>query len=239
MASNDDHSTVYTKKRLAFSDLLIEQHLQDEKAFTELDIREEVDTFMFEGHDTTAMSLIWTLFLLGTHPEIQEKLHKELDMIDNIEQLDIKQLKELKYLEGCIKESLRLFPSVPIVGRKLHQDFPIDGQVIPKGATVIIFLYAIQRDPKFFPKPECFIPERFVDGSCYNATNPFSYAPFSAGPRNCIGQKFAIMEEKVILAHILYHFRLESQLNRDKLLVNPEMVLRPAIPIPIRFIPRR
>lgn len=244
------------KGRLAFIDILIEQHLRTPTAFTELDIREEVDTFMFEGHDTTAMSMIWTLYLLGKHPEVQERVQAEIDQVwangdqqeaagDDEEESNsagwsMRQLRELKFLEACIKESLRLFPSVPFIGRLATEEMPLsDGQVIPKGSTIFLFIYSIQRDPKYFLRPDLFLPDRFLaQASSASRTNPFAFVPFSAGPRNCIGQKFALQEEKVILATVLRHFRLESVQELDKVLIHPELVLRPKNPINIRFVPR-
>ena len=235
------------KRRLAFSDILIERHLQDPKSFTELDIREEVDTFMFEGHDTTSVSMIYTLYLFGKYPKIQERVQQEIDelfdQIDNEDKKDphltMNQLREMKFLEACIKESLRLYPSVPIIARKASDDIDINGKVIPKDCTIIIFIYGIQRDPEFFSKPEKFIPDRFMENSEYYVRNPYAYVPFSAGPRNCIGQKFAFLEEKVVLANILRNFNLKSTQNIDELIMHPEMVLRPQMPINICFTPRR
>lgn len=127
------------KKRLAFLDLLIEAS----KGGTELsdeDIREEVDTFMFEGHDTTSASICWTLFLLGTSPEIQEKVVEELDSIfdgDRTRPPTMKELNDMKYLECAIKDSLRLYPSVPFLGRHLREDVQIGEYLIPAGTQAI------------------------------------------------------------------------------------------------------
>jgi len=235
---------ISSRRRLAFLDMLIEQHLKDPAVLSELDMREEVDTFMFEGHDTTAMSMIWTLFLLGHHPEIQEKVYQEIDYLwkrDSVEEaklLSANQLRELKFLEACIKESLRLFPSVPFIGRVAATDIEYENYTIPKDSTLFLFIHMIHRDPRLFTKPYSFIPERFIEGSDAYVKNPFAYVPFSAGPRNCIGQKFALQEEKVVLATVLRHFQLESTKHLDDILMHPELVMRPKEPIKIRFTPR-
>lgn len=112
------------KKRLAFLDLLIEAS-QDGAVLSTDDIREEVDTFMFEGHDTTSASVCWTLFLLGGSPDIQDKVLEEIDMVlggDRERSPTMKELGEMKYLECVIKESLRLYPSVPLIARSLGED---------------------------------------------------------------------------------------------------------------------
>ena len=229
-------------------DLLIEQHLKDPKHFTESDIREEVDTFMFEGHDTTAMSLIWTLHLLGNHPDIQDRIHEEIDEIrqqsddyDQTQNWSQNQLRQMKFLEACIKESLRIYPSVPVILRYTHQDTEIEpGRIIPKGTSVALVLYMIQRDPKYFQQPERYIPDRFIEGSEHycGRMNPFAFVPFSAGPRNCIGQKFALQEEKIMLATLLSRYRVESGDNRGNVDVKAALILRPKSSVNIRFIQR-
>eukprot|EP00095_Tigriopus_kingsejongensis_P006185 snap_masked-scaffold191_size271209-processed-gene-1.13 protein:Tk06185 transcript:snap_masked-scaffold191_size271209-processed-gene-1.13-mRNA-1 annotation:"jc8026cytochrome p450 cyp4c39 enzyme - green common shore crab" len=116
------------KKRLAFLDLLIEVS-DDGKILTDRDIREEVDTFMFEGHDTTAANMSFTLYLLAIHPEIQKKVQQELDdlFIDDPDRpASMDDLAKMKYLEACIKESLRLYPSVPLMSRTIHEDTTIE-----------------------------------------------------------------------------------------------------------------
>ncbi|HEY6436604.1 MAG TPA: cytochrome P450, partial [Ignavibacteriaceae bacterium] len=156
------------KRRMAFLDSLINEHFKN-NSFTERDIREEVDTFMFEGHDTTAMAISWTLHLIGLNAEIQDKCHQELDNIfgdnDNQRSIDITDLRDMKYLEACIKEALRLFPSVPFVGRINEQEISVNGFIVPKGVTCLVFLYEVHRDQKYFPEPELYKPERFLDNS--------------------------------------------------------------------------
>lgn len=197
--SNSSNLDIFPKKRLAFLDLLIQEHFKNSELLNEIDIRNEVDTFMFEGHDTMSMSMVWTLFLLGHHPEIQSKVHQEIDQIwkngqlDNGKHLTSNHLREMKYLEAVIKESLRLYPSVPIISRISEEDINYKGYTIPKGSTVGVLIYMIHRDPNVFPNPEAFIPERFIDSllkEYVHYTNPYAYISFSAGSRNCIGQKY-------------------------------------------------
>ncbi|XP_066945976.1 cytochrome P450 4C1-like [Macrobrachium rosenbergii] len=227
------------KKRLAFLDLLLEYSKKGEANLSDEDIREEVDTFMFEGHDTTTAAINWSLFLLGLHPEVQSKVHEELDSVfgDSDRPVTTEDLRNLKYLENCIKEALRIFPSVPFFGREVREDIVIGDFHIPADTSVTILTYRLHRDPKYFQNPEVFDPDRFLPENSRDR-HPFAYVPFSAGPRNCIGQKFAMMEEKVILSHVLRNFRVESQETRGQVEVLGELILRPAKGNHLKLYPR-
>ena len=181
-------------KRKAFLDLLLDHHLNGGD-LSEEGIREEVDTFMFEGHDTTSMALSWIIFLLGHHPEIQEKLWPEIDaLFEEIEttakedstplQIPLNKLKDLKYLDCVVKEGLRLFPSVPFIGRRIHEDMNIKAgekeYTLPVGTIVYVFIYMLHRDPETYPNPEAFNPDRFLPENS-TGRNPFAFVPFSAG----------------------------------------------------------
>ncbi|RXG57808.1 cytochrome P450 4V2 [Armadillidium vulgare] len=223
---------------MSFLDLLLE-YSEDHEILSDEDIREEVDTFMFEGHDTTAASVNWTLYLLGQHPEIQDKAYEEIESIFGSSDRDAtsSDIREMKYLECCIKESLRLFPSVPAFGRELNEDVIIDGYTVPKGTSTMIFVYQLHRDPEVFPDPNTYKPERFFPEN-YANRSPYAYIPFSAGPRNCIGQKFALMEEKVILSTFLRKYRVESILKMEELNVAPEVILRNETENLMKIFPR-
>ncbi|XP_004610396.1 cytochrome P450 4V2 [Sorex araneus] len=215
-------------KRRVFLDLLLNVTDDEGNKLSHEDIREEVDTFMFEGHDTTAAAINWSLYLLGSYPEVQKKVDKELEEVfgksDRPATLD--DLKKLKYMECVMKESLRLFPSVPLFARHLNEDCEVAGYKIVKGSQAIIITYALHRDPRYFPDPEEFKPERFFPENS-KGRHPYAYVPFSAGLRNCIGQKFAIMEEKIILSCILRRFWVETTQKREELGLAGELILRP------------
>ncbi|XP_063012090.1 cytochrome P450 4V2 isoform X1 [Melospiza melodia melodia] len=217
-----------SKKRKAFLDMLLNATDDEGKKLSYRDIREEVDTFMFEGHDTTAAAMNWVLYLLGRNPEVQKKVHRELDEVfDNTERpVTTEDLKNLRYLECVVKEALRLYPSVPMFARSLREDCCIRGYQIPRGANVLVLTYALHRDPEVFPDPEEFRPERFFPENS-KGRHPYAYVPFSAGPRNCIGQRFAQMEEKTLLALILRRFWVESCQKPEELGLCGELILRP------------
>ncbi|XP_053475415.1 cytochrome P450 4V2 [Ictalurus furcatus] len=228
------------KKRRAFLDMLLKTTDEDGNKMTHQDIQEEVDTFMFEGHDTTAAGMNWAIHLLGAHPDIQRKVQQELYEVfgDSDRPITTEDLKKLRYLECVIKEALRIFPSVPFFARSICEDTKINGYKVPKGVNVIILTYALHRDPRVFPEPEEFRPERFLPENTVGR-NPYCYIPFSAGLRNCIGQRFAQMEEKVILASILRSFNIVSCQKRDELKPLGDLILRPEQGIWITLEKRR
>ena len=236
---NNIYMSNKNKKRMAFLDLLLDYHLNDNSLSLE-EIREEVDTFMFEGHDTTAVSLAWTLYLLGLNPHIQTRIQDELDTIFGSErERDVtpEDLKHMNYLECVIKESLRMFPSVPLIGRKLTEDMNSDKYLIPKGTTVYLFVERLHFDPQMFPEPLQFKPERFEGNSTSNI-NAFTYVPFSAGARSCIGKRFALNEEKIILTKIFLNFNLKSLDARDRIIASAELIYRAKVPLRVQVIPR-
>ncbi|XP_023108141.2 cytochrome P450 4V2 isoform X1 [Felis catus] len=237
--SGDKDSSPSKNKRRAFLDLLLNVTDDEGNKLSHEEVREEVDTFMFEGHDTTAAAINWSLYLLGSYPEVQKHVDSELEEVfgKSDRPATVEDLKKLRYLECVIKESLRLFPSVPLFARNLTEDCEVAGYKIVKGAQAIIVPYALHRDPRYFPNPEEFQPERFFPENS-QGRHPFAYVPFSAGPRNCIGQKFATMEEKVVLSCILRHFWVESNQKREELGLAGELILRPTSGIWIKLTRR-
>ncbi|KAK4313960.1 hypothetical protein Pmani_014705 [Petrolisthes manimaculis] len=238
LAKHMDDEIIGKKRRLAFLDLLLE-YSEEGRGLSDEDIREEVDTFMFEGHDTTAAAINWSLYLLGCHPEIQARVHEELDMIFSSpdQPVTMAELREMKLTENCIKEALRLFSSVPFLARELQEEAVIDNYRIPEGTTVMVVTYRLHRDPDQFPDPERFDPDRFLPENV-SKRHPYAYVPFSAGPRNCIGQKFALMEEKILLSSILRKYRAESCTRREDLRLLGELILRPENGNTVKLFPR-
>ncbi|XP_067004727.2 cytochrome P450 4C1 [Anabrus simplex] len=216
------------KKRMAFLDLLLEAS-DDGKLLSDVDIREEVDTFMFEGHDTTSAGICYALLLLGHHPDVQEKVFQELNEIfqGSDRHPTMKDLQEMKYLERVIKETLRLYPSVPFIGRTLQEDVKIGDYTVPAGCTLWIHIYHTHRLPEYYPNPDQFDPDNFLPDRTMGR-HPYAYVPFSAGPRNCVGQKFAMFEEKTILSSILRNYKVKSLDKIDDIKLLMELVLRPA-----------
>ncbi|XP_050068554.1 cytochrome P450 4c3-like [Anopheles maculipalpis] len=230
------------RKQLAFLDLLIEAS-DGGRVLSDTDIREEVDTFILGGHDTTATSISWTLFLLGTEPSIQAKAVQEIEHVmggDSARWPTMRELNEMRYLEACIKEALRLYPSIPIIGRRLTEDVRLAEHVLPAGTNAVIVVYQLHRDPTVFPNPDRFNPEHFLsDTNGRKARHPFAYIPFSAGPRNCIGQKFGALEAKAVLVSVLRRYRVEAVDRREDLTLYGELVLRSKDGLKIRITKRK
>ncbi|KAK4326216.1 hypothetical protein Pmani_003250 [Petrolisthes manimaculis] len=234
-----NHTQEGKRPRLAFLDLLLE-YSEDGRVLSEQDIREEVDLFVFAGHDTTAAAINWTLYLLGDNPDIQELVYEELEGIfgDSTRAANVEDLREMRCLERCIKEAMRLYPSAPYIGRVPLEDVVIDGYTIPAGTKLMLLSYALHRDPSQFPDPEKFDPDRFLSENI-SQRHPFSYIPFSAGPRSCLGQKFGMMEMKVMLSHFLRQYRIESVVPKEEIKVRSEIVLRPNDGTLVRLYHRR
>ncbi|XP_025831452.1 cytochrome P450 4d2 isoform X2 [Agrilus planipennis] len=228
------------KKKLAFLDLLLQSTI-DGRPLSDAELQDEVSTFMFAGHDTTASAISFVLYNLSLYPDIQNKVVMEQKLIfsDNFDRTcSYSDLNEMKYLEAVIKESLRLFPSVPMIGRMHDEDIEFDGIKIPAGTPLIIFIYGLMRDPKHFPEPEKFNPNRFLVKGEGNHS-PFSYIPFSAGPRNCLGQKFAMLEMKSAISKVIRRYELLPADPVHELLLSLEITLRSSNGIKIRIRERK
>lgn len=220
---NEDKSIMGKKKRLAFLDLLLASN-----ELSDIDIREEVDTFMFEGHDTTTGGIAWALLMLGLHQDVQDQVFAELEEIfgGSDRHATVQDFNDMKVLDRVIKETLRLYPSVPIIGRILSEDITFDQYTVPAGCTVLMSIVSLHRDERAFPDPEKFDPDRFLPENTIGR-HPYAYIPFSAGSRNCIGQKFAIYEEKAVLSELLRSYRFRTVGKREDVEQVFELTLRP------------
>ena len=225
-------------KRLAFLDLLLKTKAQD-PSLTFEHIQEEVDTLLFGGHDTTASAISWSFQTIGSYPEVQAKVHKEIDEVLGLTNrpLTNEDLGNLTYLECVIKETMRILSPVPLVLRTVKEDLTVAGKTIPKDSTLMVFLTMIHRDERYFPDPERFDPDRFLPENSADR-HPYAFIPFSAGKRNCIGQRFAMMEMKVIIANVLRKFKVEALRPTNEIEKLGELVLKPKGGIPIKITPR-
>ncbi|XP_017771565.1 PREDICTED: cytochrome P450 4d2-like [Nicrophorus vespilloides] len=187
---------------------------------TKTEIINEVDTFMFGGHDTVTSVLSMTIFELGKNQDVQERLFQEIDQnISGNEEITLSKLNKLPYMECVLKESMRLHTPVPFAERLLRKDITIDGCLIPAKTNICVHFHGLHRDPEYFPNPDHFDPERFTPENSAKR-NEFCFAPFSAGPRNCIGKKYAMMVMKYTVVKILKNFKINPVPGFDMILGN-------------------
>ncbi|XP_063395272.1 cytochrome P450 4C1-like [Cydia fagiglandana] len=232
--SDEQEINVAGKKRLAMLDLLLQA--ERDGIIDANGIGEEVDTFMFEGHDTTATALQFTLMLLACYTDAQDKAFEECNQILKTpeQQATMSDSSQMKYLECCIKESLRLYPPVHFIMRKLDQPLKLNtgGIEVPAGSDCAILLWELQRRSDQFVEALEFRPERFLQPPTWH---PYAFIPFSAGPRNCIGQKFAMNEMKYALSAILRNYRLLPVSTPQNIVFITDFILRPVNPIYVKF----
>ncbi|XP_063794988.1 cytochrome P450 4B1-like isoform X2 [Pseudophryne corroboree] len=208
---------VKQRRHLDFLDILLYAKDENGQGLSDEDLQAEVDTFMFEGHDTTASGVSWTLYCLAKHPEHQEKCREEIrEVLGERNTVEWEDLGKMPYTTMCVKESMRLYPPVPVVARELSQPITFcDGRSLPKGTNVFLNIFSINRNPDMWEEPEVFDPLRFSPDNPIKK-HAYSFIPFSAGSRNCIGQNFAMHEMKVAVALTLQRFELTPDLDKDK-----------------------
>jgi cytochrome P450 len=169
-------------------------------------VRDEALTLFLAGHETGANALTWTWFLLSQYPEVERRLHEEIDTVLGNRPPELADLAQLRYAEMILAEALRLYPPAWAIGRKALGDFTLGKFEIPAGSICIVSPFVVQRDAHWFPDPEKFDPERWRP-EARDARHKFSYFPFGGGARVCIGERFAWMEGVIVMAAIAQKWR--------------------------------
>jgi cytochrome P450 len=180
----------------------------DGSRMTDRQLRDELVTLFLAGHETTALALSFTFYLLAAHPETDARLAVELDEVLQGRLPTYADIPRLRYTEWVVKESMRLYPPAPSIGREALEDCELGGYFIPKGTQLALVQWVVHRDPRWFEDPESFKPERW-DNDLAKRLPRCAYFPFGDGPRICIGYQFAMMEAVLVLATIAQRFRLE------------------------------
>ena len=182
----------------------------DHGGMTDRQLRDEVITLLMAGHETTAVALSWTWYLLSQYPEVEARLHAELAEVLGGRTPTAEDLTRLTYTRAVFAESMRLYPPAWILERRAVDDFEVGGYRIGAGAIVLMSQYIIHRDPRWWPEPERFMPERWLnDAEAETKERPrFAYFPFGAGTRICVGEHFAWMEGVLVLATIAQRWQL-------------------------------
>ena len=216
--------------------MLLAAHDEDGSGMDDQQLRDEVMTLFLAGHETTALTLAWSWYLLGRNPQAEKEFHDELEDVLGDRDATFADLSRLKYTEQIVKESMRLYPPAYGLGREAINDCEIGGYHVPPGTQVFMFQWATHRDARFFDEPLRFKPERWT--ADFEAQLPkYAYFPFGAGPRVCIGALFAMMEMILVLATIGRRFRLQLDPNHA-VETYPAMSLRPKDGVRVVVTPR-
>lgn len=226
------------KNRLAFLDLMIESTYCGVD-ITDREIKEEVDTIMFEGHDTTAACASFVLCLLACYPDVQERVFDEQKQIfgDAKRSVTFADTTQMKYLERVILETVRLYPPVPVIAREVEENVPLASRplTIPAGATVVIGTFKIHRREDIYKNPLVFDPDRWND---MEHRNYYGFIPFSAGPRSCVGRKYAMLKLKILLSTVCRNFIIQSSCKESDFKLQGDIILKRTDGFRIQIVPR-
>lgn len=215
--------------------LLLSARDDDGRGMGDRQVRDEAMTLFLAGHETTAVALTWTWYLLGGYPQAEATLHKEIDRVLGDRLPTVADLPNLPYTERVLRESMRLYPPAWVIGRTAIEDVEIGGTPIPAGATALVSPWLMHRDPRFWPDPLAFRPERWEQ----EQDRPrYAYFPFGAGPRVCIGEPFAWMEGALVLATIARRWRFR-RVPGHPVALRPLITLRPRYGMRMTPEPRR
>ena len=207
--------TVLHKGKRGFLDQLVYEQ-KEHGELTDEQIVGECNTIMLAGNGTTLGTVCFCIYFLCKHPQIQERLFTEIKDHLSGKEIDDVDCGSLQYLGMVVKETLRIQPPGAVVGRRLSEPMEVAGHVLPAGTNLDISIWWVHRDPEHWDDPEVFDPERFTPENSRNR-NPYAFVPFAAGPRNCIGQRFALLEAKLLIAYLVYNFKMstEQELGKD------------------------
>jgi cytochrome P450 len=206
--------------------MLLNARDEDGSAMSPKQVRDEVMTLMLAGHETTANTLTWTTLLLSQHPDARQRLEAELRDVLGGRLPMLADLPRLPYAEAVIKESMRVYPPVWVLGYEAIDDVPVGPHLIKKGTAVFMSQWINHHDARWFPEPKAFRPERWLDPAIKNLPT-YAYFPFGGGERMCIGKSFALMEAQLLLATIAQRYRLDVA-PEQIIALDPSVTLRPA-----------
>ena len=202
--------------------------MQETADLSDDEILSQVQTFIFAGHDTTGLALTYALHLLSTHAAVRDQFYTELDTVLGSSQPTLSTVGDLEVVERVLQEALRLYPSIHTIPRVTTTDVTMGGYRIPAGTETHLSVWRLGRDDRFWETPTEFRPARWAETT--PQSEGYAYIPFGAGPRQCIGRRFALLEAKIVLATIGQQYRLEPQ---SELSVEPQMTTQPADDVPV------
>jgi cytochrome P450 len=210
---------------LLFTLLQAQDDSTDSEKMSDQQLRDEVMTIFLAGHETTANALTWTFYLISEHPEIEERLQKEIySILGNKTDISFDDIQKLEYTTKVLTESMRLYPPAWALGRQAINDCKIGKYIIPSGSIILMSQYVMHRNPLFFPEPNTFYPDRWTDEFKKNLPR-FSYFPFGGGIRSCVGEPFAWMESILIITIINRLWKM-NRIPSNKVVLKPLITLR-------------
>lgn len=210
--------------------MLLAARDEDGQPMSEAQLLDECVTLFVAGHETTAAALTWAWYLLAQHPDVLARLQAEVDGILGDEPVTFEKLAVMPLLEAVVKETLRLYPPAFGFGRQVMEPFTAGGTEFPKRAVIMFSTYATHRRPDLWDAPELFRPERFLDRE--NVPDRYTYLPFGAGARICLGNMFAMLEAQVILATMVQQVAL-ALVSDVPVVLDTVVTLRPKDPLPM------
>ncbi|XP_072762927.1 cytochrome P450 4c21-like isoform X2 [Anoplolepis gracilipes] len=221
-----------------FLDILIEMSHKD--IWPQEMINDHSITTFLAAFDTTTVTIDFVIFMLANFPEMQEKAYKELLEIygtktPKFAPIKYEDIQYMNFLDRSIKETMRIFPTIPIVGRHLTEDVKMGEFILPKGADVLLEIFVLHRNKKYWPNPLVFDPDRFLPEKKETYTSYFM--PFSIGSRNCIGMNYAMISMKVVLATLIrtFVFKVDKTIAIDKIKLNADLALSPVEPLEVKI----
>jgi cytochrome P450 len=204
-------------------------HARDEldgQGMSDQQLRDEVITMFLAGHETTANLLSWMWYLLARHPQVEVRLHEELDRVLAGRTPTATDVPRLVYTERVVLETMRLYPPAFVIGREAIDDYSVGGFHLPAGATILMSQWVVHHDARWYAEPRRFDPDRWAPEIAERLPK-YAYFPFGGGPRICIGNRFAMLEAVLIAATMAQQVRFEPA-TRDEVMPWPAITLRPA-----------
>lgn len=215
----------------------VDQLLLQDKEFTDEDIHDHIFTFVAAGYETTALQTTYTLLLLAMHQDEQDKVYKEILEVFKTSETTINEesLDRLKYLDLVIKESMRLLPPVPLIGRETLGDLELSELVVPQGVTLVVNFFNLHRRKDIWGENAVeFNPERFLPDNG-SKRHSHSFLPFSGGARNCIGRNYAVLGIRIILMKFLRKYKVSTDLKYDEINFKADLTLKICEKISVRI----
>ena len=214
----------------------------DQTGMADEQLRFESMTLFAAGHETTANAMVWTWYLLAAHPDAEARLHRELDQVLAGRLPSADDLQRLPYTHAVIAESMRLYPPAWVIGRQAKSPHPVgdSGWTVPEGGVILMSQYVVHRDPRWWDRPDDFVPERWLGDAEAQAKRPrYAYFPFGGGPRQCIGEALAWLEAELLLATIAQRWKLRLTDPAPPIRLHATITLRPRDPMSMRLEARQ